>query len=386
MNILVAISSIGLGHVARTRCLIEEIRRRKQSTKIEVIAPPPIHKYLEAWNIPVHPISLELEPITPIVDQYYEKTGKGLISLKMALEEHEIALRNSEKLDEHIDYDSYDVILMDESWELLESKKIYQSTTRKIYLTDFINYPYKIGYILSAFAVNRFLKKRLEKFHKTLYIGIHEKLPDTRWFLLYGEKISKWAEKHVEIIGPIPPILENEILPKDEARRTIGVSDLEKKIILFSMGGTKAGYRLIPKIVKAVEKIGLTLAIASGASYNYYNKNNNTIILDQSTRYKLPKLVRAFDAIITFSGLSSITLSAVTGIPTIVFPLPKHFEQEENAEIASKKWSWIKKGSFNHDITKILEVIKQALKTEKNDKADRMLFLNLHRIIDFLSI
>lgn len=384
MKILYAVSSIGLGHVARSRALAEALRRLKPGITIEFLAPPPANKYLEAWGWRTHPVSSRLDPISPIVDEFYEKTGKGLINLRMALREHRVARRNAELVDQHIDYDNYDVAVLDESWELLESRTFMKSRVPKIYLADFLAYPYKPSYLAVALAVNRFLKRRLEKMHLCLFAGFPEKLAG-RWFPLLGERLEEWSRGRIRAVGLLPPMLPDELMSRGSARRNLGL-EAGSFAILASLGGTRAGHEILEiasrGAARLAEKLGgrVSVVVAPGASLKNPLPSGgelDMVILEGSRRFELPRLLRAFDASVSPAGLTTIASLAAAGVPGILVPLPSHFEQEENARLAVERWGWLMGARLRQlSPERVAEAVVEVSKSRPK-RGDQGLFHNL---------
>ncbi len=384
MRILYAVSSIGLGHVARSRALAEALRRLKPGVTVEFLAPPPANRYLEAWGWKPHPVSGRLEPISPIVDEFYEKTGKGLINLRMALKEHEVARRNARLVDRYVDYEDYDAVVLDESWELLESEVFMESGVLKIYLADFLAYPYKPSYLAVALAVNRFLKRRLEKMHLCLFAGFPEKL-EGRWFPLLGESLEKWARSRVRVVGPLPPMLPDELAPRSDARKELGLG-AEGPAILASLGGTRAGYEILGITFRGAERLAeklggrVSLVVAPGASLERVPARGgrvDTVVLEGPRRFELPRLLRAFDASVSPAGLTTIAGLAAAGVPGILVPLPAHFEQEENAGLAVKRWGWFRSARLRRLSPEWVAESIVEVSGSRPREGDRGLFHNL---------
>ncbi len=385
MRIIYAVSSIGLGHIARSRAIAEALKRR-YNVEIDFIAPPPVFEYLEAWGWRPHPVSYALRPISHIVDEYYDKTGKGLINLRMALREHEIAKENALIMEREVSWEKYDALIADESWEVLESWKILSMPLTKIYLTDFIHYTYKLGTLLPAYSVNKFLKKRLEKFDKGIFLGFPNKISGQKWFFLKGERIDEWVKNRFHIVGPVPPVLKDEILDREEAREELGLNE-EDKTLVVTLGGTSAGYHLINKTINALAQKGLReikyyIAPGINRTVRKITEKNKLLPINQ---YLLSRIIKAFDTAVSLAGLTSISLYLVSRTPAILVPLKDHFEQEENAEEAKRVWNGFKTIRWQDLNTESLaanirELLSQEPDPPKEDYAD-----NPYRIAELIA-
>ena len=397
-RVLVAVSSIGYGHVARSRALARLLQNRGHS--VEILAPPPTDGYVRAWGAPLAPVSGKLEPISPIVERWYEATGRGLIGLRMALEEQKIAQRNARVVEEALDFDGYDLVLADESWELLESPRFLSSSTTRVYMADFLHYsPTGVSSLAAALAVNRYLKRRLERFHAILHVGLEDPRGEgQKWMILWGPRVGDWArEKGVEWIGPLPALLESEALSREEARLVLsdslglGPEDMDRPWLLAALGGTRAGYRELLEILSRSPIGDALVFLATGSLPGNARRRlvgTRLVELPIGQRPLLPRFLRAFDASIAPAGLTTLTTHAALGLPTLAFPLPGHFEQERNARLAPRVLGdcirpllGTHRRGFHQDVGNVIEYI---LGNEWGCRATPEPFKNLEKASDFL--
>jgi len=141
LRILYGVSSVGLGHAARAKAVSRRLRELDGNTTVEFVAAEPALSYLKFWGEKVLDVSERLKSLSPIAEASYSEGGLR-ISLSLALKEYSIIKKNAETLFENIDLEKYDIIVGDEFWELLASNKI-NAPKPKVYITDFISYPYK---------------------------------------------------------------------------------------------------------------------------------------------------------------------------------------------------------------------------------------------------
>ncbi len=397
-RILMAVSSIGYGHVARSRALAKLLQTRGHS--VEILAPPPADGYVRAWGAPLAPVSEKLEPLSPIVERWYQATGKGLIGLRMALEEQRIAQWNARVVEEVIDFECYDLVLADESWELLESHRFLSSSTTRVYMADFLHYtPTGLSSVPAALAVNRYLKKRLEKFHTILHVGLEDpRREKQRWMVLWGPRVGDWArEMGVEWIGPLPALLESEAIPREEARLILsgalglGTEDVDRPWILAALGGTRAGYRELLEILSRSSLGDALVFLATGTlPENAEDRLVGTRVVKLSDNHRplLPRFLRAFDASIAPAGLTTLTTHAALGLPTLAFPLPGHFEQERNARLAPRVLGDCIRPLVRTQGKKFQQDIRGAIDYIMGDEmrcnATPEPFKNLEKTLDFL--
>ncbi len=326
-RILIAVSGIGLGHVARARVLSRALE--SMGARVDIVAPPPLGSYLRAYSVEPHPVSEMLEPYSPVVDRFYSSTRSGRIGLRMELEEARIARSNAAIIEDNIDLESYDAVVSDESWELMYAR-LGRTNTPKILVTDFISYPYRKG-LLAAIAFNRFMASRLPRFDAIAFVGFPQKLCSSRWPPLAGKRLSEMAPR-LEAVGLIPPAMEDEVLSPIHALRELG---LEEPAVLALPGGTRAGHDIIYEATSSLARAGFrvatTLPSPPPGAYG----------IPSGLRYRIPLLMRGFSSVVSLAGLSTLASVASLGIPTVAIPIPGHFEQEENASIASRHYRWI---------------------------------------------
>ena len=380
LRVLYMVSSIGLGHIARSRSIAEALRLRGAS--VEFVAPPPTFEYLEAWGWRYHPVSRELEPIAPVVNKHYIERDTGAITLGLALKEYRIAERNARRIADALDPGAYDGIVADESWELLASPWIRKPPTPLVLVTDFLVYePWK-GSLLAALAFNRFMDKRLPLFDRIIFVGFEEKIPREssmpsaiRWIL---GRVRRGLR--VDAVGLVPPVLPHELMEPREARRILGLPE-EGPLVLVSMGGTAGGYRILSRVAFVLKSApGSPVAVFAPGATADLEAPRGARVIRGPLRYRLPALVRAFDAMISNAGLSTIALAAATGTPTVVIPLRRHFEQEENASLASRRWSFIHAAPPTPSNDEILELVSRALGSR--GEPDRSLYDNIYAVAD----
>ncbi len=328
-RILIAVSSVGLGHAARARVYGALLDR--MGHEVEYYAPEPAGSYIRAWGGRVISYSRQVESLSVYLERYWVKTGSGLIGLKAALEEHQAALKAGLGLIQNIDLDHYDLIISEESWEVMSVAERIQ--TRKAWIADFVGYkPVGLRGIPAAWVVNRFLLRRYKYFDALFYVGLPGRL---EWRMTpIGPKASQVLRGLFRVVGPIPAFLPWEQAERNEARRRLGIPSKENTV-LIQLGGTRAGEKIASKAASAALTIGLTPAIARGPRAKPSIPKE---AIDLGYEPLLPTLLKAFDCAYVLAGLSTISSLAAAGIPAVLHPLPRHFEQEENAEKAPRLW------------------------------------------------
>lgn len=328
-RILVAVSSVGLGHAARARvygALLEGMGHR-----VDYYAPEPAGSYIRAWGGRVLDYSWEVESLSVYLERHWVKTGSGLIGLREALEEHRAALKAGLGLLERVDVDSYDLVVAEEAWEVISVAERIE--TRKAWVADFVGYkPSGLRRIPAAWAVNRFLLRRYRYFDSLYYVGLPGGM---EWRMLpTGPRASQVLRGLFTEVGPVPAFTRGELAGRGEARRILGLPH-SGRVVLVQLGGTRAGEGVAYEAARAALELGLTPAIARGPRARPRLPEG---AVDLGYQPLLPALLKAFDCAYTLAGLSTITSLAAAGVPAVLHPLPGHFEQEENASKAPELW------------------------------------------------
>ncbi|RLE66834.1 MAG: hypothetical protein DRJ47_01575 [Thermoprotei archaeon] len=198
-----------------------------------------------------------------------------------------------------------------------------------------------------------------------LYVGFKQAIPDQKWYLVAGGSVREWANRQFTFIGPIPSFTEKELPDRVEARRRLGVDD-ETKVILFSIGGTRAGKELLDATGEVAKEIRkkfrkTKILVAPGPRVNIKDQTSADVeVLEEP--YTLYRVMAGVDCAVTLAGLSTITELMVLGIPAVLLPLKGHYEQEENAEtVASIRKNFLVADIGNTTPHKLAAYIKHLL-------------------------
>jgi len=289
----------------------------------------------------------------------------------MILREYRAIRRNSRIIDDYVDYESYDIIIADESWELLESRRFLKAGSKKVFMTDFLKYPYnRLADIPGAFLFNRYLWRRLGYFDLVIFVGFPDKMRSL-------DEVKRTGINVVSM-GLIPPMLESEVLDAGKARRLVGAAS---PAILVSLGGTRAGLDIMGQACEILSRGVYDVYMAPGASIGDYRPDNCKMIR-RDLKFKVQLIIRAFDVVVSLGGLSSLAASISEGVPTVTIPLPGHFEQEENAILASNKYAWIL--SLKHNEIGEIPVVVEELASRGHSSGDKSLYRNQASIARYI--
>lgn len=382
LRILIASSSVGLGHIVRDRVLAYALSNL--GFDVEVLCSEPALSYAKHWGLKIHRVSYNIESLSKIYSEYYLSKEYGGFSLSFISRVNKVVSMNKARILEEVVIEDYEAIVADESWELMKifaEKPTLYSGIHKILITDFLFFkPTSINEIPSSILLNIFLRKGYRVFDTKLYVGF--KTGASRYGFID--------------IGLLPPVLKSEMLGKEDAKRILKLGNGYS--ILFSMGGTAGGIDMLERIIRSAEIVrkelkdinSLSLTIAPGSEYSrslvekILEKLSPSIDIEiLRDMYSLPKVVKAFDIIISPAGLGTISLMISSGVPGIIFPLKRHFEQEENARIAPKLWEGIRSLEKNSiDEKKLASLLKIMLKTKPGIPPD--IYRNVERATDLI--
>ncbi|MCE4600937.1 MAG: hypothetical protein F7C38_05165 [Desulfurococcales archaeon] len=330
MRILYAVSSIGLGHAARSRLLGKLLQ--DMGAELLYYAPGRAGDYLARWGMPVSRGSRLSSDLSSIAEDWYRRTGEALIGLRAALQEHRIALENARWLLRDVEEFKPDLVVCDESWEAISVAE--RIGVAKAWIADFPLYP-PIGgpsRIAAAVAVNRFLLRRLPLFDERVYVGLEWEHGDLRAFRVLGPRLREVLEEF-HVIGPVPAVSSSEALDREAALSSLGL-DPGEHYILVQSGGTLMGLEYLAEAARALEGLGYRVVVASGMDPGA----GRWIGLNP----KLPLYLRGFDCVVSNAGLTTASTLAHLGVRGLLKPLPGHFEQEHVAVAASRRWECLR--------------------------------------------
>ena len=341
MRILFCTSSVGLGHVTRDLSVSKAMTRINPSINIEWIAAEPALSHLKLNGINPLDVSHMLASLSEFVEAAF-RNGRLKLTLKLILEEYRTVMRNYHAILEHVDLHAYDLIVLDEFWEVLASPFLEEDDRPPIvFLTDFLMYPYRPDPAgsLTALIFNRGYKRRLELVEGRLYVGYPDELPHARWFMLLGERVRKWAEERVKFTGYIPSFQPVDVVDAYKVRDQLGVG--EGRLVVVTVGGTSAGSKLIDVAVKAYtilkDKLhDLYMVVVAGP-----RARPSIELRDIVTLGHIPDPYRYFaasDCVVARGGLSTISDVAVLNVPAVIVPMRGHYEQEERAAYVARKF------------------------------------------------
>lgn len=339
MRVLFGVSSVGLGHASRSYGVARELERLKPKITIDWIAGEPALTYLKHRNVRLLEVSKSLESLSRFVEESC-KSGEFKISLKNLLLESRVFKKNWTRLRENVDFERYDMLVLDEFWEVLLNLHVTPRSSLKVFITDFLEAPpstYSLEWLVLKLLIDRGFNSILESVNKLLYVGYGEELLTSKFRLL---TLRRLLDK-ICFTGYIVSFDLEELKDVEKLRSKI-VGD-HGRLLVVTWGGSSAGSNLLDLAVKLHKRLceefkNLKTLVVCGPRLNF--KPFNVYGLETIGYHpELYKLLYLADCVVCRAGTSTISELAVLNVPSVTIPIPKHYEQEKNAKVASKKFS-----------------------------------------------
>lgn len=135
----------------------------------------------------------------------------------------------------------------------------------------------------------------------------------------------------VEEPGGLGPILlreREELMPRDAARRALGVPDGQRAVWLsLGGGGDPAAMSVLPRLVDALRGRGWHVVVAAGPLYDGVERRGEGVTwLD---RYASMELLCGVDAAVSAGGYNAFHELMFAGVPTVFLPQPRVADDQE---------------------------------------------------------
>jgi predicted glycosyltransferase len=298
----------------------------------------PAIKFLKGEREPIHPYSHFLFN----ENESFESWGKDFM-----LDPIEVIWNISKQLNANfmvfsdaIHHKQYDLIVGDESWEILEylGHNDMLKTAPFVFITDVIG----SASINSDQQQNAIVKDMIRRFMDiydnhaqsidlSIYIGRPEDIPDQPFHPEIPINRRDWTKKYFQFPGYILPFDTNDCKDRQLIRNEESYLD-EEIIILVSVGGTGLGLPLIQKCLEAYQIIKETnsnyrMIVICGPRIEHEFENIRGVEFKSFVQDPIG-LYSSCDVGITQGGLTTSMEMTALGCPFIYFPLIDHFEQQ----------------------------------------------------------
>lgn len=336
-RILFISGSLGLGHVSRDLAIANELRKSRADTDIRWLAAEPARSVIERAG----------ERVVDEIDLYSndsaqaEAAAKGtrLNLLKYAFKALLAWLHNADVVKQIIRRERYDLIIGDETYEIVVAMiiKRLKLNIPFLMLYDFLGLDAMSGNPLEklgAFFWNRVWSLDHRVFGRgknlALFVGELEDIPESRFGFLLPRR-REYAKKNYHVVGYILPFDAKDFKDKASLRKSLGYGD--GPLVVCSIGGTAIGKDLLElcgsaSTIAKRQIADLRMVLVCGPRLP---AESLAVPPDVEVRQFVPDLYRHFAAcdlaIVQAGGMTTLELTALQK-PFIYFPIEGHAEQE----------------------------------------------------------
>jgi pimeloyl-ACP methyl ester carboxylesterase/predicted glycosyltransferase len=333
-------SPIGLGHVKRDLAIADEMRKHKPDLSIDWLAIDPVKTFLENSGERVHPMSEFMQDESGHFESH--ATASFSLNAAEAVWEMDMVLNNNFMVfTDILDEIPYDLVVGDESWEVLDCLH-YNPSLKKapfVFMTDFIGVTHVSQDETKRAHVYNLNGSWVEKWEihpeatdLGIFIGNPDDIPDNP----FDEGLPnrrQWTKDHFEFSGYVLAFDPSRFSDRASIRKKLGFSS-DEKILLVAVGGTSVGRPLIEKCLQAQPKLqksipGIRTIVMCGpridsASFeSYENVEFKTFVPEPLELYA------ACDLAVIQGGLATAMELTALDRPFLYFPLKDHFEQQD---------------------------------------------------------
>lgn len=284
-RVLIASSSVGLGHVARDL----HLRRSMAWADVEWLTAGAALAFLEENGERVHPASRLLRSLGDVVGGSIIRGCAVRVRPGPLRDLISAVRRNAELLEDLVDLDSYDLVVADEFWELLMSGR---GPRRGAFLTDFVDLSPRRWWAPLRPLVSRLgdaiRRRAAERFDLLVHVGAWGSAPG---FWRPGQLPTDAAASE-----PLPP----------------------EGPVVVNVGGTRAGCRVALELSAELRARGVEHAVLGRCPGAVFTGRPGD-------------LLRAARAVVALAGYSSLLEVSFLRRPAVVMFIRGHFEHEENA-------------------------------------------------------
>jgi len=332
-------SPIGLGHIQRDLAIARALRERHPDVTIDFLAGDPADRVVEHWGERLHPASRLLQNESAHFEGW--AADHELHAFNALWDMDEIMTANFMTFADVVERERYDLWVGDEGWDL--DYFLHENPDLKrapyAFLTDFIGMlPMRDDRTSTEFV--RCWEKNAENID---HLRLH---PDVRDLsILVGDEddvldqefgpdlpnMRGWAREHFRFSGY--PLHFDPRVYADRAalRHQLGYRE-DERVVLVSVGGTRAGRHLLQKCAQAFALIArqvpeARMVLVAGPRLEAIEVAPGSRV---EVRPFVPDLFKhhaAADLAIVQGGLSTTMELAALRTPFLYFPLRNHFEQ-----------------------------------------------------------
>lgn len=333
-------SPIGLGHIQRDLAIARALRERSPDVEIDFLAGNPADRVVEHWGERLHPASRLLQNESAHFEGW--AADHELHAFNALWDMDEIMTANFMTFADVVERERYDLWVGDEGWDL--DYFLHENPELKrapyAFLTDFIGVlPMRDDRTSTEFL--RCWEKNAENID---HLRLH---PDVRDLsIMVGDEddvldqefgpdlpnMRGWAREHFRFSGYPLHFDPRAHADRPALRRQLGYRE-DERVILVSIGGTRAGRHLLQKCARAFALIAsripeTRMVLVAGPRLEEIEVGPGTRV---EVRPFVPNLFKhhaAVDLAIVQGGLTTTMELAALRTPFLYFPLRNHFEQQ----------------------------------------------------------
>ena len=333
-------SPIGLGHIQRDLAIARTIRAISPDTTVDFLAADPADRVVANWGERLHPATKLLLNESAHVEGWAR--DHELHAFNALWDMDEIFTTNFMTFADVVEADDYDLWVGDEGWDL--DYFLHENPDLKrapyVFITDCIgmlpmrddkdSVEFRRAWEKNAENVDH-LRLHPDVRDLSLMVGEPEDVLD-REFGPNLPNMRQWAREHFEFSGYTYHFDPAAYRDKAGLRRALGYPDGER-VILVSVGGTRAGRHLLRKCAEAFAPIAhkvpdARMVLVAGPRLDASELPTSPQI---DVRPFVPRLFEhhaAADLAIVQGGLTTTMELAALHTPFFYFPLRNHFEQQ----------------------------------------------------------
>ena len=339
-KILFLSSPIGLGHIQRDLAIAKALRAQHPDVTVDFLAADPAERVVRHLGERVHPATRLLINESAHFEGW--ASDHELHAFNALWDMDEIMAANFMVFADVVEAEDYDLWVGDEGWDL--DYYLHENPGLKrapyVFITDFIGVlPMRED--RSSTEFRRAWEKNAENID---HLRLH---PDVRDLsIMVGDEddvldrefgpelpnMRQWAREHFQFSGYTYHFDPAAYRDRAALRRRLGYRDGER-VILVSVGGTRAGRQLLQKSAEAFAGVAdrlpdTRLVLVAGPRLDPRELPSHPRL---EVRPFVPDLYEhhaAVDLVVAQGGLTTTMELAAFQTPFLYFPLRNHFEQQ----------------------------------------------------------
>jgi len=332
-------SPIGLGHVQRDLAIARRLREIHPDVTVDFLAADPADRVVEAWGERLHPATRLIANESAHIESWAR--DHELHAFNAIWDMDEIMTANFMTFADVVEREEYDLWVGDEGWDL--DYFLHENPELKrapyVFLTDFIgvlpmreepgSVEFKRAWEKNAENIDH-LRIHPDVRDLSIMVGDEEDVLD-RNFGPDLPNMRNWAREHFAFSGYTYHFDPADYRDKVELRHELGFRE-DERVIVVSVGGTRAGRGLLRKCAEAFSRIAPSvpearMILVAGPRLEGDDLPHGPRI---DVRAFVPNLFRhhaAAHLAIVQGGLTTTMELAAFQTPFLYFPLRNHFEQ-----------------------------------------------------------